>query len=294
MTIYSRTHRACVVGGSGFLGNSIVKELLKRDYEVVVLDQVQPKVSSPGICFVEGSLLDASAVDSALSGAEVVYNCAAIADLRDAQTDPATTLEINTVGTIKLLERTIESGVGRFVLASSVYASSRHGGFYRISKQAAEASVVELCRDSGTRYTIVRYGSLYGPGAPAWNGLRRIVQTAVSESRLTYPGRPDAIREYIHIDDAANATADILRGEFEDSTLIVTGMESYRVHDVLMMVGEVLGLESQPEFNSTVDPDQYVRTPYAYEFTRARKVIPESHIDLAQGLLEVISEIDGH
>jgi len=284
--------KACVVGGSGFLGTSIVNELLDRGCEVVVLDQAEPGVSAPNLTFVTGSLLDPVAVDTALSGAQTVFNCAAIADLRDAQTDPAATIEINTVGTIRLLQRSIELGVDRFVLASSVYASSRHGGFYRISKQAAEASVVELCRGTQTRYTILRYGSLYGPGAPAWNGLRRLVLAAVDDGRLDYSGQPDAVREYIHVQDAARLSVDVLSEEFADKSLLVTGMETFRVYDVLMMLGEILGIDAQPTFDPHPDRDHYVRSPYAHESTRAHKLVPNYHIDLAQGLLEVIAEVD--
>jgi UDP-glucose 4-epimerase len=284
--------RVCVVGGSGFLGGAIVSELLERGCEVAVLDQSEPRVSAINLTFVKGSLLDPVAVDTALSGAQTVFNCAAIADLRDAQTDPAATIEINTIGTIGLLQRSIALGVNRFVLASSVYASSRHGGFYRISKQAAEVSVVELCRGSGTRYTILRYGSLYGPGAPAWNGLRRLVQAAVDERRLEYSGRPEAVREYIHVQDAARLSVDALSDEFADKSLLVTGMESYRVYDVLKMLGEILGLDSEPSFELHPDRDHYIRTPYAHESLRAHKLVPNYHIDLAQGLLEVINEID--
>lgn len=284
--------RACVVGGSGFLGASIVSELIARGYDVVVLDQTAPGRSVPGLTFVQGSLLDPEAVDAAIVGARTVFNCAAIADLRDAQTDPAATLEVNTIGTIRLLQRSIDLGVDRFVLASSVYASSRHGGFYRISKQAAEASVVELCRGTQTRYTILRYGSLYGPGAPAWNGLRRLVQVAVEDGRLSYSGQPDAVREYIHVQDAARLSVDVLSEDFADMSLLVTGMETYRVYDVLKMLGEILGVATEPTFDPHPDRDHYVRTPYAHESTRAHKLVPNYHIDLAQGLLEVIAEVD--
>lgn len=284
--------RACVVGGSGFLGSAIVSELLRRDYKVVILDRIEPEVLAPNLDFVAGSLLDPSAVDSALIGAQVVFNCAAIADLRDAQIDPAGAIETNAIGTIRLLQRSIDLGVERFVLASSVYASSRHGGFYRISKQAAEASVVELCRGTRTHFTILRFGSLYGPGAPAWNGLRRLVQAAVDEGRLDYAGQPDAVREYIHVQDAARLSVDILSTEFTNKSLLVTGMEKYQVSDVLMMLGEMLGIDAQPTYNQHPDRDHYVRTPYFHESTRAHKLVPNYHIDLAQGLLEVIAEVD--
>ncbi len=133
-----------------------------------------------------------------------------------------------------------------------------------------------------------------GPGAPDWNGLRRLVKDAVSSGRLSYPGRPDAIRSYIHIDDAASATIDMLHEDYEDSTFVVGGVESQRVYDVLMTIGEILGISSQPEFGPQIDTDHYVRTPYAYKPTHARNFVPQSYVDLAQGIHEIISDLDSH
>lgn len=282
----------CVVGGSGFLGSAIVQELLNRGDRVTVLDVISPQVSSGDLTFVSGSLLDPRAVQTAVSGASVVYNCGAIADLRDAQKDPTETFRVNLEGTVMLLQQSIAMGVERFVLASSVYASSRHGGFYRISKQAAEASVQELCRGTATRFTILRYGSLYGPGAPSWNGLRRLVQQAVDDGELRYAGKPDAVRDYIHVSDAARLSVDILDPIFSDRLLVITGMETVRVYDVLRMLGEILGLDATPVFGPNSDRDHYVRTPYSRELIRAEKLVPSLHVDLAQGLVELIAEVE--
>ena len=94
----------------------------------------------------------------------------------------------------------------RFIYASSVYVNSREGGFYGVSKKSAELFVEEYLRAFGLEFTILRYGSLYGPRSNNKNGLRKIISDAIQNNSLTYNGNKDAIREYIHVRDAAKAS----------------------------------------------------------------------------------------
>lgn len=60
-----------------------------------------------------------------------------------------------------------------------------------------------------------------------------------------------------------------------------------------MMIAEIMGIKKDDinfiENNST---GHYVRTPYAYQPKLGRKYIPPMHVDLGQGLLQVIHEIN--
>jgi len=65
------------------------------------------------------------------------------------------------------------------------------------------------------------------------------------------------------------------------------------VLDLLKMLGEVLGLpEDAVEFVDGSYVGHYVRTPYAYQPRLGRKFIPPMHVDLGQGLLQVIDELN--
>lgn len=183
-------------------------------------------------------------------------------------------------------------GVKRFVYASTVYVNSREGGFYRCSKQASERYVEEYNRAYGLPYTILRYGSLYGPRADESNGLYRIVKSAVEEGVVRYEGHPEAMREYIHVEDAAKASVVALGEGFENESVVLTGQEPMRVMDLLKMLAEILGLsEEGVEFSDGEPAGHYVRTPYAYQPKLGRKYIPPMHVDLGQGLLQLIESI---
>ena len=175
--------------------------------------------------------------------------------------------------------------------ASTVYVYSREGGFYRCSKQAAEQYVEEYQRAYGLDYTILRYGSLYGPRSDNRNGLFRIVQDALQIGVIRYVGSPEAMREYIHLEDAARATVVALSSEFCNASVVLTGQKVMRVSDLLKMLAEILGLPNALEFVEVDYEGHYVRTPYAYQPKFGRKYVPPMHVDLGQGLLQLIDEI---
>lgn len=283
--------RACVIGGSGFLGSHVADQLSDAGYEVLIFDRVPSKWLRPEQRMIVGDLLDVDQLTRSISGCNCVYNFAALADLNEALAKPAQTALINVLGTVNALEACRTNLVERFVYASTVYVFSREGGFYRCSKQAAEHYVEEYKHAFGLEFTILRYGSLYGPRADASNGLYRIVRDALGSGRISYQGNPESIREYIHVEDAARASVAILQDSFRNDSVTVSGHQPMRVLDVLKMLAEILGLSSDIDFRDESYPGHYVRTPYAYLPKLGRKYVPQLHIDLGQGLLQLIDDV---
>lgn len=283
--------RVCVIGGSGFLGSHVADQLSAAGNEVRIYDRTPSPWLQAGQIMCVGDLLEAEALADAVRGCDVVYNFAALADLNDALDKPVETVKINVLGNVQVLESCRQLGVKRFVYASTVYVYSREGGFYRCSKQAAEHYVEEYQQVYGLDYTILRYGSLYGPRADQSNGLYRIVKRALETGTLRYEGSPDTLREYIHVEDAAQASVAALGDDFRNQSVVLTGQEPMRVLDLLEMLAEILGLKKAVEFVEGDQPGHYVRTPYAYQPKLGRKYVPPMHVDLGQGLLQLIENV---
>lgn len=283
--------KVCVIGGAGFLGSHVCDQLSEAGYQVLIYD----RSASPWRCsdqiMVEADILDDVALNDAIMGCEVVYNFAAIADLDEAMNRPLETVKVNILGNAMVLEACRRHGVKRYVYASTVYVHSREGGFYRCSKHAAEQFVEEYQRSYGLDYTVLRYGSLYGPRSDHHNGLWRIVKKALEEGRVSYEGSPEAMREYIHVEDAARASVIALGDEFCNQHVVLTGQEPMRVVDMLKMLAEILGMPQAVEFIESDHVGHYIRTPYAYQTRLGRKYVPPLHVDLGQGLLELIGEV---
>ncbi len=280
-----------VVGGSGFLGSHVADQLSKTGHDVRIFDLVKSPWLSKGQEMVIGDLTNATLLRKAVDGAEIVYNFAALADLNDALDKPVETVRTNVLGNVLLLEACRESKVRRFMYASTLYVYSRDGSFYRCSKQAAEHYVEEYKNAFDLDYTILRYGSIYGPRSDARNGLYKIVHRALTTGKVVYEGSPEALREYIHVEDAARASVLALDTEFSGQSVVLTGQEPMRVLDLIKMLAEILGISDAVEFVDGRMAGHYVRTPYAYVPKLGRKFTPQHHVDLGQGLLQLIDEI---
>ena len=283
--------RACVIGGAGFLGSHVADALTRVGHHVRIYDQNASAWLQDTQEMIVGDVMDVAGLQAAVKGSDVVYNFAALSDLNQALVKPIETVEINILGNANVLEACRLHGVKRFIYASTIYVYSREGGFYRCSKQAAENYVEEYQRVYALDYTILRYGSLYGPRSGNSNGLYRIVKKALETGILRYEGSPDTLREYIHVEDAANASVAALSEDFRNQSVVLTGQEPMRVLDLLKMLAEILGISMAVEFVACHQPGHYVRTPYADQPKLGRKYMPPMHVDLGQGLLELINNV---
>jgi UDP-glucose 4-epimerase len=229
-------------------------------------------------------------VAEACAGAAYVYNFAGLADIDEASTKPRETVTANILGNVNVLEGARAAGAKRFLFASSVYVYSNSGSFYRASKQACERYVELFHERFGLPFTILRYGSLYGRRADDRNTIYRLVSQALTDRRMVYPGSGDELRDYIHAEDAAIASVEALKPEFENSHIVLTGSQSFRVRDVLMMIAEIMPFEVQCTFEPTAAAEHYTITPYTYTPRPGRKLMVNPFVDMGQGVLDCIEE----
>ena len=286
--------RALVTGGAGFLGSHIADALTDRGLEVVVFDRRESPYLRAGQRMITGDLLEPGALTAAAEGCDHLFHLAALADLEEASGDPVAATRQNVLGTVLALDAARRAGVKRFLFASTVYVYSRAGGFYRCSKQAGEAYVEEFGRQFGLGYTILRYGSLYGPRASGANGVYRLLRQALEDGSIRHVGRPDDSREYVHVEDAARLSVDALAEEFEDQRLVITGHHPMRLRDLFTMFSEILGRQVDVDYREPPEglADAHYRvTPYAFSPRVGRKLTANCYVDMGQGILQMLEEM---
>lgn len=283
--------RVVVYGGSGFLGSHVADALTEAGYAVRLFDRAPSPFLQQGQEMVVGDMLDAEAVARAARGCQVVYNFAAIASIDDARKRPVDTLKVNVLGNAHALEAARLAKAERFVLASSVYVYSQSGSFYRATKQACEQYVEAYKDEFGLDYTILRYGSLYGRRADDRNGIYRMIQTALQEGRIKYMGTGEELREYIHVEDAARLSVDVLKPEFANQPITLTGHHPLKVREVMEMLREILGGKVKLECANENYEGHYNITPYQYHPKVGKKLVSQLYTDMGQGLLDCIAEL---
>ncbi len=283
--------KAIVFGGSGFLGSHVADALTGAGYETTVFDIAASPYLQKSQKMITGNILDKKAVEKAVAGCDVVYNFAGMADIQEAHDKPLETIESNVLGNTMVLEACRINKVKRFVFASTIYVYSNAGSFYRSSKQACELIIENYHEVFGLPYTILRYGSLYGPRAGETNWIYSALKQAVTDGKISRPGDGEEIREYIHVEDAARCSLMVLDKEYENESVIIAGQQSMKLKDIMVMIKEILQNRIELEFVPTSSSLHYNITPYKFNPKIARRLILNSYLDLGQGLLQCLDEV---
>ena len=264
----------------------------KNGHEIIIFDKCKPQNLLDNQSFVKGDLFDEKSLEQALKNVEIVLHFAAQADIDYSEENPEETLENNIQGTINLLKKVKDLNLKRFFFSSSVYVNSKHGSFYGVSKQCCEKIIEEYSRRYGLDFTILRYGSLYGPNANEFNSISSIIESALSTKSIERSGDGEEIREYVFINDAAEMTYETLSEDYKNKHVFISGNQQIKVKDLLVMINEILGGDIKISYKEK-DNNQlhYGITPYSYKINSAKRIVLKNFTDLGDGLLQVIQGI---
>ncbi len=171
-----------VTGGCGFIGSNIAEYLVQQGEEVRILDNLstgkRENIASflDKVEFIEGDLLDRTAVARAVQGVDYVLHQAALPSVPRSIEDPETSNRVNVEGTVILLRACVEAGVKRVVYAasSSAYGDQpslvksedllpRPKSPYAVSKLAGEYYMHAFTTCYGLETVSLRYFNVFGP-----------------------------------------------------------------------------------------------------------------------------------
>jgi UDP-glucose 4-epimerase len=286
--------KAIVFGGAGFVGSHVADALTKVGFETTIFDIKEPKYKNKSQIFIKGDILNQSLIDDVVKGKDYIYHLAGQPDIEISFQKPKETLSLNIQGTINILEAAIKNSIERFVFASTLYVYSDAGGFYKASKQACEIIIEEYQKQFGLGYTILRYGSLYGPRSDESNAIHFIIKQALLHKVIKIPCDSDEKRDYIHVLDAARMSVDILSADYKNSHVMLTGYQHISRGELLNTIKEMLGDNIQI-ISQKLDVDKthghYKFTPYAFRPQVSKKLVSRDYIEFGQGLLTCIEEI---
>jgi len=307
--------RVLVTGGAGFIGSHVVRALVARGDDVRVLDDLstgrRANLDSVAdrVDLRVGDVRDVSAVEAAVEGCDAVSHQAAVVSVPRSVTDPVETVEVNLLGTVRLLEAAAASGtVRRFVLASSaaVYGDAPTGPCaedgpleplspYAVSKLAAEDHVALAARRHGLVGISLRYFNVYGAGqdpASPYAAVVPLFATAVAAGQApVILGDGRQTRDLCHVTDvaranlAALAAAPALAGEAFN---VGTG-RSVSVAELAAELIRLSGRKLEPRHEKARPGD--VRHSVAAVERARRGLAFEATTPLAEGLAGVLAAL---
>lgn len=280
-----------VFGGAGFLGSHVADSLTIEGHEVTIFDRVLSKYLRDGQKMIVGDIMNRVLVLKATQGMDYVYHFAAVADIGEARNNPIDAANFNIIGTLNVLDACRINNVRRFIFSSTIYVYSDHGSFYRSSKQACELFIENYHKEYGLDFTVLRYGSLYGSRANNFNFIRNSIYQALVEKKIQRKGDGNEVRDYINVLDAAKISVDVLSEKYKGGYVMITGPQTMKVKELLLMIREMLQNDVELEFTEEKLAGHYHITPYSFKPKVALKLTPENYHDLGQGILDCIYDI---
>ena len=103
-----------VTGGSGFLGSHVADELSKIGHKVKIFDKKKSKWLRQDQRMYIGNILNTKDLERAIKDTDVVFNCAALADIDLALKEPVNTVKVNILGVVQALELCCKYNIKRF------------------------------------------------------------------------------------------------------------------------------------------------------------------------------------
>jgi len=298
-----------ITGGAGFIGSMLIGRLIKVNqitvYDNLRLDAISshPWVNHKNINLVKGDILDFASLKGAMTGADIVVHCAAIAGIDTVIKKPTETMRVNMVGTAKVLdaaltlphlERLVNFSTSE-VFGQSAFRSEEsdttHIGAvgearwtYAVSKLAAEHLSKAYHDEFKMPIVTVRPFNVYGPGQVGEGALSIFIKQALRGEEILIQGQGNQIRAWCYIDDFVDGLLLAIAhpNAIGESFNIGNARAVITVYGLAQTVVRVLKSSSTIRFVAANGPDVELRVP---SVSKAKKLFGfEAKVDLEDGI----------
>jgi UDP-glucose 4-epimerase len=245
--------RVLVTGGGGFIGSHVVDRLIERGITPRIFDLSASPYHSPlEVETFTGSITDPANLDLAMRDCDAAIHLAAVADVSHVLADPVLAEEVNTRGTLNVLEAACRAKVGRVVYGSTTWVYSdcteqevdeetpipapRH--LYTATKLAGETYCAGYAELYDLQSTVLRFGIPYGPRARAAGVVAKFTDLAFEGKPLTIAGDGSTTRSFIYVEDLADGIVAALAPEAAGRTYNLSGDEIVTILEIAERVQE--------------------------------------------------------
>ena len=219
--------RILVTGGAGFIGSHIV-EAFQGKAEIRVLDNLRTgflkNLEGFQVDFREGSILDKPVLEKAMEGVDYVFHLAAMISVPESMSKPQECVEINTQGTLNVLEAAAKAGAKKLCLSTSaaIYGDNPQvpkretmapepKSPYAVTKLDDEYYCAMFTRERNLPTACLRYFNVFGPRQNPHSqyaaAVPIFVAKALANEPLTIYGDGEQTRDFIYVKDIARANA---------------------------------------------------------------------------------------
>jgi UDP-glucuronate decarboxylase len=296
--------KVLLAGGSGFLGSHLAEELVKKRYEITVVDNLSSGLKDnltniiDRINFIHGDATDFKTVEQF----DYVINFASNASRPEWERYPVEIALTNSVGSRNLIEIALKSkALYIYASSSEVYgdptvvptpeyytgAVSTTGSrsAYDEGKRFGEALTKAYEREFGLKNIILRFFNTYGPRMRGDDFYGRVVDRFVNQAikgeQLTINGDGSQTRSFIYVSDAVNATTLLMEKGEIGAVYNVGSDHEIKIIELARLVKRILSSDSKIEFVPLPENDPKRR---AADISKIRKLGYAPKVDLETGI----------
>lgn len=299
--------KVIVTGGAGFIGSHLAEELVRRGYQVTILDDlstgeienIKELLKKDSVQFIQDSITNFSLLKELFQGATYVFHQAALPSVPRSVKDPLATNEVNITGTLNVLLAARDNKIRKVIYASS---SSVYGDTptlpkredmvptpqspYAVSKLAGEYYCQVFQEVCGLTTVSLRYFNVYGPRQNPDSQyaavIPRFIRWATEGSPLIIYGDGKQTRDFTFIADAV--AANIFAAESSASGVFNIGRgRSITINELARLVIKLAGNKVKPVHQKPREGD--IRHSLA-DISKAKAFGYEPRYDLEEGLKE--------
>ncbi len=302
--------RYLVTGGSGFIGSSMVDELLRRGEEVVVLDnlatgrEVNLAAVRDRIVFHKFDVRNLDQIRPVFEKTDYVIHLAALPSVPRSVADPLTSNAVNLDGTLNVLVAARDAKVKRLVFAasSSAYGDNpvlpraeshtpRPLSPYALTKLAGEYYCQMFTTLYGLEAVALRYFNIFGPrqdpDSPYTGVLSIFISSYLRNQTPTIFGDGEQSRDFTFVENAVDATLRACTAPQAAGKVINVGTgERHTLNKIIARLNTIFSREVTPKYGPVREGD--VRESHA-DITLARQFLGyEPRVRFEEGLKRTV------
>ncbi|MEX2213365.1 MAG: NAD-dependent epimerase/dehydratase family protein [Phycisphaeraceae bacterium] len=304
--------RVVVTGGAGFIGSHLTEALIKLGATVTVLDDLSGgdetnfdtyrTEAGDRLRFVQASILDERVVADCVKGARYVFHQAALGSVPRSVEQPRRYHDVNTTGTLNVLEAARAAGVQRvtFAASSSAYGDSEvlpkvetmpvlAKSPYAANKAACEALMSAWAGSYGLDTASLRYFNIFGPRQNANSAYAAVIaafaKALFNDEHPVIFGDGEQSRDFTFVDNAVHANLLAARNEKPVRGQVINVACGLRI-SVNELAAQMARMVGKPQLTAIHKPDRAGDVKHSLaDLTRARTVLGyEPVVDFETGL----------